>query len=55
MCVFICVKEHKIETHFVLLQKVMLKVDFNEITTLVGLSAAEFTYVMRARMCLRIE
>jgi len=53
--VFICVKEHKIERHFVLLLKVMLVVDFNEITSLVGLCAAEFTCMKKAYMCLRIE
>jgi len=33
---YICVKEHKIETHFVLLLKLMLEVEINEMT-LVGL------------------
>lgn len=41
---FICVKEHRIETHFVLLlHKVTVAVDFNGINSLKGLCAAEFT------------
>lgn len=44
VCVCLCVKEHRTETRFVLLlQKVMLVVDFSGSNSLMSLCAAEFT------------